>query len=1368
MQPAQTKAKRFGGRFETEHEIGHGGMGAVYRARDLQTGLTAAVKVLYEREGPNAERFVQEAVMLSELSHPAIVRYLGHGVAPSGEHYLAMEWLEGRTLEDYLLGGAVPILQAVQLAARVVDALAVAHRRGVIHRDIKPANLLLPDSRLSHAKLLDFGIARRLFETRRITRTGATLGTPMYMSPEQARGLNEVDARSDVFSTGCVLFECLAGQPPFTGETPLAVLAKICLEKAPDVRHFRPEVPPALAALVAGMLEKNPDKRPGDTAELARMLATLADEMRTGVVQVQVDSNDSDYRLPPIVTPGEQRLFSVVLVQLPRKGPKRSNASKVSNSSSSLLPAVHAVGTAGPTLTPVSLKAIRGLWRKGVGTPVPEALGNHTPGDMPAVATDAGPPDLYDDDIMAKVLQTVAPFGVEVDRFYNGSLAVTQSAGSTGAEQTFEMARCALELRRLLPMAAFAVATGRADGDTTVPVGKVLESAGALLQGTPPTVIRLDSLSFDLLGSRFETTQKQKGNDKEHRLMFEKGLREPPRTLLGKPTICVGRDRELSSLQGLFAEVMDDSVARAVLVMAPAGGGKSRVRHELLERLYSQKTRFALLASRGESLREGSALALLGSALRAAADISGHETPDVQRIRFAAHFGRRLHKPEDRQRVVSYLGEIANIRYPDDDFPMLRSTRQDPRAMADQTRAAWLDWLEAELAHEPVVLMLEDLHWADAASLNLVDGALRYFAQKPLLVLGFARPTLDEKFPGLWTGRNVERLSLPPLSPKSSRRLVQSVITDATDAMADAWCARADGNPFFLEELLRASVERGQDFNDAAPISILSIIQGRLDGLGEGCKRVLRACSVFGMGFRRSGVAVLVGESNVNDVEEYLDVLVRREIIFRRSAAAGREYLFRHALVREASYDTLTDRDRKVGHLLAGEFLEGLGAENPGELAEHFEKAEEKPRAGYWHHLAGVRALGSVDLENALKHCHRAIACEVQGQELGRVKLLEGRVQFWRAKLEESYDASKGAVELLLGVEQMEAWGEVAVALAHLRTTSFRVDCEAPYLNALCSLKEHLARGQNEDLWARHLLRASSFPGLMEQRAPMLDFSQLANMGLLSADPVLVGTSAGFLATMKYGRREWNAGRDLFAIAVKAFEDAGNVQEAAVNQLNLVSYLSDAGDLESGLICGWELLAKVRKAGMALFECLALANLAFMQLELNDAERAIDLATASWCIADRLGLRRIAVYSLAVEARAHIKRTDFMLAEERITKAFELMEGGSEMLPLLKATQSLLSLATGDLESAVTLGREGHAALTEQSAEAVFVLVCRAKAEKAAGNLSEFREAADAAQSLASQEFQDPIIEVSFAGGATRSELAEIILRRPSAALKSQ
>jgi serine/threonine protein kinase len=261
----ESHPQTYGDRFRIDGDPIEGGMGQVYRAEDLKTGEHVALKVVAEPQGTQSLRFQQEALVLARIAHPAIVRYLAHGSTADGEQYMAMEWLEGETLEDRVARGPLRISETLQLGRRVAEALAVAHRHGVVHRDIKPANVFLPAGDPGQAKVLDFGIARSLFDPEqslRITTAGAALGTPLYMAPEQARGASNVDGRADIFALGCVLFECLTGRPPFAGKSPTAIMAKICLDDPVDLARRRPETPPDLVALIACMLAKNPDQRP--------------------------------------------------------------------------------------------------------------------------------------------------------------------------------------------------------------------------------------------------------------------------------------------------------------------------------------------------------------------------------------------------------------------------------------------------------------------------------------------------------------------------------------------------------------------------------------------------------------------------------------------------------------------------------------------------------------------------------------------------------------------------------------------------------------------------------------------------------------------------------------------------------------------------------------------------------------------------------------------------------------------------------------------------------------------------------------------------------------------------------------------------
>jgi serine/threonine protein kinase len=258
-------------RFRIEAWAGAGGMGTVYRGRDERDGSVVAVKVLGAQELSAVERFSREAALLAELRHAGIVRYVAHGRTSDGAYYLAMEWLDGEPLADRLRKSGLTVAESLTLARAAAQALGEAHARGVVHRDVNPRNLFLPrESAVEKVKLLDFGIAR--LSSHDLDRTGVIVGTPGYMAPEQARGERDVTAAADIFSLGCVLFECLTGRPPFAGEKAMAVLAKILLEEAPRVTDLRAEVPRDVVDLVAQMLAKDPRARPSDGKALFALL----------------------------------------------------------------------------------------------------------------------------------------------------------------------------------------------------------------------------------------------------------------------------------------------------------------------------------------------------------------------------------------------------------------------------------------------------------------------------------------------------------------------------------------------------------------------------------------------------------------------------------------------------------------------------------------------------------------------------------------------------------------------------------------------------------------------------------------------------------------------------------------------------------------------------------------------------------------------------------------------------------------------------------------------------------------------------------------------------------------------------------------
>jgi tRNA A-37 threonylcarbamoyl transferase component Bud32 len=249
-------------RYKIERELGQGGMASVYLAQDLKHHRQVAIKVLKPELAAvlGAERFVQEITTTAQLQHPHILPLFDSGSA-DGFLYYVMPYIEGETLRDKLdRETQLGIDEAVKITTEVADALDYAHRHGVIHRDIKPENILLHDSR---PMVADFGIALALSAAAggRMTETGMSLGTPHYMSPEQATAEKEITARSDVYSLGSVLYEMLAGQPPHLGGSAQQIIMKIIAEPVPAVTAFRKSVPPNVAAAVAKALEKLPADR---------------------------------------------------------------------------------------------------------------------------------------------------------------------------------------------------------------------------------------------------------------------------------------------------------------------------------------------------------------------------------------------------------------------------------------------------------------------------------------------------------------------------------------------------------------------------------------------------------------------------------------------------------------------------------------------------------------------------------------------------------------------------------------------------------------------------------------------------------------------------------------------------------------------------------------------------------------------------------------------------------------------------------------------------------------------------------------------------------------------------------------------------
>ncbi len=310
-----------GARYEIEALAGAGGMGAVYRARDRSSDAIVAVKVLTHAGDDDASggllpgvteaRFLREARVLAQLDHPGIVRYIAHGFTPGGAPYLVMEWMEGETFEQRLKRAPISDDDALALCEGIAEALGYVHSAGIVHRDVKPSNVMLAAG--GRIRLVDFGIARLVPVASGLSLSGAIIGTFRYMAPEQAGGESEIGPPADVHGLGACAYRALTGRAPYDADDAGSVLGKLFLEDAPRLGDARPDIDPAVCAVVDRMIAKAAAARFPDGTAAAQAIAAARRETRVTRTSV----------LPPsraTLTDAERRVASVIAAILEGEG----------------------------------------------------------------------------------------------------------------------------------------------------------------------------------------------------------------------------------------------------------------------------------------------------------------------------------------------------------------------------------------------------------------------------------------------------------------------------------------------------------------------------------------------------------------------------------------------------------------------------------------------------------------------------------------------------------------------------------------------------------------------------------------------------------------------------------------------------------------------------------------------------------------------------------------------------------------------------------------------------------------------------------------------------------------------------------------
>ena len=599
----------------------------------------------------------------------------------------------------------------------------------------------------------------------------------------------------------------------------------------------------------------------------------------------------------------------------------------------------------------------------------------------------------------ARVRSALEQFGGTVEKLIGETVLAVFGAPATHEDDPERAVRAALSVRDLVtdegenPHVRIAVATGEAlvtpgasaSEREPIVVGHVVQTAARLRQAAPVDVVLVDGPTFRRTSDAIEYREAAPiavASSSEAISVWEaiRPLAGPGVDLSRHRTPFIGRERELALLHERLEWAAYERSPQLVTIVGVPGIGKSRLVSQLREAVARRDERVTWSQGRSLPYGDGVGFWALGEIVKAQAGILESDPPSMVERKLATAVRLVLHDPGEARRVETHLGLLVGLGGDE-------ATAADRRGA---TFSAWRQFLEALADERPLVLVFEDLHWADTALLDFIDELLDRVRGVPLLVLATTRPELLERRPD-WAGGKPSALtiSLPPLSETETRRLVATKLAGPvlTSEVAGALLPRIGGNPLYAEQFCRMVAERGR--LEALPETLHGIIAARIDGLADAEKRLLQNAAVLGKVFWL-GALEAVGRTLRTDAEALLSVLARREFVqrVRRSSVAGDiEYAFVHQLVRDVAYSEITHTDRAECHRRAAEWIDSLGRpEEHAELvAHHYLVALDYARAAgeddttLAHqatqalHRAGLRAIRLSANERAVGHLSDAI-----------------------------------------------------------------------------------------------------------------------------------------------------------------------------------------------------------------------------------------------------------------------------------------------------------------------------------------------------------------------------------------------------------
>ena len=933
------------GNYRIDERLGAGGMGVVYRAFDNALQRPLAIKrVLSDLIDPTrALRFRREARMAARLNHPSIVHI--YEIVETDEcDWIVMELVEGKTLDRLLRDGLLGLSRTVRLAREIAEGLSEAHGHGIVHRDLKASNVMVNGA--GHAKILDFGLAKlyRGDTEPDISAPGILLGTIHAMSPEQAQGL-AIDHRSDLFSLGSLLYEMITGTSPFTAATPAETLARICAYEPRPILDIDPAVPRELAELTHSLLNKSPAQRPHNSSEVATALERiehgggLQSPGHGGIANAGMSSDITlgarstleppRFASSPTLTSSERRQMTVLCCDVADTGSQGVESSQA--------------------FDPETLYELMLQLR-----PLAQVVAQRHEGTLGNVVGHQllvyfGYPQAHEDD---------------AERAVRAALDLVSEVSEHRGRGATDGVRPAL---RVGIHTGPAVVSTSLNSPEPVVLGSTLDLALRHQAVAAPGTVVISKATRSLVKRGFSTEALDPLSPPAGAGEWLVPYRVREMVAVGDEGAVdlapmVGREQELEQLMSGWAQARAGT-GQAVLLSGEPGMGKSRLLRAMRERVIEQSDSGTArwLSMHGSHYTQNTPLHPVVHLL--------------QRTLVSEPGGSTLEQLDALLRRFS-LAEALPLFASLLDLPLATRPSMPPERQREETLEALVALLLEMSEREPVILLVEDLHWLDATTLTWLERLIDQTGTVPLLLVMTIRPNTLE-IP--WGSRaRVTQIALGALTSDETERLVLLLSGGQTlgPHVQQHIVAKTDGVPLFVEELTRSVLESAdsEEWREL-PTTLRDSLAARLARLGA-AKEVAQLGSVIGRAFSLKLLAAVSSDS-LDSLERELRRLVQSGLVHRRGFGAQTRYAFKHALIRDAAYDSLLKRERQRLHLCVAEALdagETLEKTGPEILAYHYSEGSRPEKAVPCWLEAARQALGRSAHQEALHHVRAGLA----------------------------------------------------------------------------------------------------------------------------------------------------------------------------------------------------------------------------------------------------------------------------------------------------------------------------------------------------------------------------------------------------------